>query len=476
MGHDHSEQPGEGAVEPADRPSDWPSDRCAEKSVQASPDGQSPETAWNAPGLRTGGPFPHGSHRVDEARSVFDRFVASAAELPAGDQLVAMRQVIDQLEGLWLAAAADFSESGELAESGHRTLASWMRDRCRLSGPEASGRAKVAFAVTDSQPSAGLAMRAGSLSWRHALVIDQVLRQVPVEHRADAEKSLVEHAQQLDPGELRRLGDRLIHCFDRERADEVAIRRLKRRGLTFAETIDGMVSVSGLLDPVNGAALITAVNTRCRPPRSMGTRDHGDGHQHDDSTRGTEHDTRSWPQRRADALAEICSQWLENVNTSTVGGARPHLSVIVDVSTLASGSGAPNQGPDGSRPMVEPAQLAWVGPITARQAQLIGCDSRVSRIVMDGSSQVIDVGRATRTISPALRRAVIARDRTCVGRGCHQMPEHCDVHHIVFWEHGGETSLANTVLLCRHHHRLVHLEQWRVTIDSIGRRRVVPPL
>lgn len=436
------------------------------------------DCAGDAPGLGNGNPVPHGSGLVEESRSVFERFVASAADLTAEEQLVAMRRVIDQLEGLWLAAAADFSGSGELAESGHRTLAAWMRDRCRLAPPEASGRAKVAFAVSDSQTLTGSALREGSVSWRHAQVIDQILLQVPVTHRADAERALVDNARHLDPAELRRLGDRLIHCFDQDSADEAAIRRLERRGLTFSETIDGMVSVSGLLDPVNGAALITAVNTRCRPPRPAGTEDRGDGHGGDappESSASSERDTRSWAQRRADALAEICTEWLENVNIATVGGARPHLSVIVDVSTLASGRSTHGAGVAGGARGVEPAQLAWVGPITARQAQLIGCDSTVSRIVMDGPSQVIDVGRATRTISPSLRRAVIARDRTCVGRGCHQMPEHCDVHHIVFWEHGGETSLANTVLLCRHHHRLVHLEQWRVTMDTVGRRRVVPP-
>ena len=113
--------------------------------------------------------------------------------------------------------------------------------------------------------------------------------------------------------------------------------------------------------------------------------------------------------------------------------------------------------------------------MTASEAQLIGCDSTVSRIVMDGESQVVDVGRATRTIPPALRRAVVARDRTCMAPGCGRLPEHCDVHHVVFWEHGGETSLENTVLLCRHHHRLVHLKHWRVVVDTTGRRTLQPP-
>jgi hypothetical protein len=413
---------------------------------------------WAVPGGRRAETFPPGGYVVDEARVVFDRFTAEAASLPAEQQLVEMRQVIDQLEGLWLAASADFAESGELAESGHATLASWMRARCRLAPAEATARSKVAFAVTGDQVHTGRAVRAGQVSWRHAQVIEQVLGQVPADRRDEAEQSLVSHAAALDPGQLRRVGDRLVHCLDRQRADEQAIRRLERRGLTVAETYDGMVSVNGLLDPVSGALLLTALNTKLRPPKGT---DHGDGH----ASAGGEVDAdlRSWSQRRADALADICADWLEGVNTTSIGGVRPHLSVIVDHATLQGASGAP------------PAELGWVGPLSTPEALMIGCDATVSRIVMDGPSQVIDVGRATRTIPPGLRRAVIARDRTCVAPGCGRLPEHCDIHHVVFWEQGGATDLSNTVLVCRRHHRLVHLKGWRVEVGPDGRRTLGPP-
>jgi hypothetical protein len=409
--------------------------------------------AWAMPGARPGvSPFPSAAHLVTETRVVVEQFAADAEELSLEQQLVAMRRLIDRMEGLWLAAAADFSESGEIAETGHRTLASWMRHRCGIAPAEASARSRVAFAVTDPQPSSGQALRAGRISWRHAQVIDQTLPQVPVAKRREAEQALVTHAQTLDPGQLRRVGERLIHCYDRDRADEQAIRRLERRGLSVAETYDGMVSVNGLLDPATGSALLTALNAQMRPEAQAV---------------GAPRDIRTSTQRRADALGDICSEWLSSVNTATVGGVRPHVSVIVDHATLASQRG------DGAS--VEPAQLGWVGPITASEAQLIGCDASVSRILMDGESQVIDVGRATRTIPPALRRAVVARDRTCVAPGCDRLPEHCDVHHVIFWEHGGETTLENTVLLCRHHHRSVHLRDWRVVVDTSGRRTLQPP-
>jgi len=366
------------------------------------------------------------------------------------------------------------------------SLATWMRHACNLAPGEAAARARVAESIASAQSPTREAMRDAGVSWRHASVISAALRQVPADRRDEAERALLEKAQVLDAGQLRRVADRLIHCFDRQRADEAAIRRLDRRGLSVAETFDGMVSINGLLDPVTGSLLMTALNTRMRPV----TPANGDGHDSDRSVDtdgaaagsvagagdGGRDEQRNWAQRRADALGDICAEWLEQCNTHEVAGVRPHLSVLVDHSTLAAGgTGVGGRRTVDERGWIEPAQLAWVGPITGTEAQLIGCDATVSRVLMAGPSQVLDVGRATRTIPPALRRAVSARDRICVGPGCERPPEHCDVHHVVFWEHGGETTLDNTVLLCRRHHRLVHLKQWRVVIEASGRRRLLPP-
>lgn len=78
------------------------------------------------------------------------------------------------------------------------------------------------------------------------------------------------------------------------------------------------------------------------------------------------------------------------------------------------------------------------------------------------NSEVLDVGRKTRVIPAALRRAVVARDRHCVAPGCTRSAKWCDVHHLVSWADGGETVIGNLCLLCRYHHTLVHLEQLRL--------------
>ena len=285
----------------------------------------------------------------------------------------------------------------------------------------------------------------GHISWRHASVIEATRRDVPAEQQVAAEQALQEPAKQLDPMLLRRVGADLLHRLDVERAEKAAVRRLERRGLDIAETFDGMVAVNGLLDPVSGASLLAAVDAKVQP------------------TRGDDSDQRTWSQRRADGLSDICREWMDLGDTPTIGGHRPHLSVLIDLATLrkeeASGS----------------ANLEWVGPITAEQARMIACDASVSRILTDGPSQILDVGRATRTIPPAIRRAVVARDVNCVANGCYRAPQHCDVHHIVFWQNGGSTSLDNLVLLCRRHHGYVHERGWQVLRDDDGRRSLIPP-
>jgi hypothetical protein len=89
-------------------------------------------------------------------------------------------------------------------------------------------------------------------------------------------------------------------------------------------------------------------------------------------------------------------------------------------------------------------------------AQIV-CDASVSRIVFGPNSEVLDVGRKTRVIPAALRRAVIARDRHCVVRGCKHPARWCDVHHLISWADGGETVITNLCLLCRYHHTQIHL-------------------
>jgi 5-methylcytosine-specific restriction endonuclease McrA len=105
----------------------------------------------------------------------------------------------------------------------------------------------------------------------------------------------------------------------------------------------------------------------------------------------------------------------------------------------------------------------------------MGCDAVCSTVEVDEQGAPLTVGRATRTVPPSIRRALMVRDRGCCFPGCDRPPAWTDGHHLVHWADGGETSLENIVLLCRPHHRLVHEEGWTLRRDEGGEIVATPP-
>ena len=124
----------------------------------------------------------------------------------------------------------------------------------------------------------------------------------------------------------------------------------------------------------------------------------------------------------------------------------------------------------GSQTVLDEAGGIHVSQETARR---LACDAATVKMQQGAGGEILDVGRRTRTISPALRRALVARDRQCQFPGCHN--RRCDAHHLRHWADGGATALDNLVLLCRRHHRAVHEEGFRVTLAAAGGVRFVRP-
>ena len=104
--------------------------------------------------------------------------------------------------------------------------------------------------------------------------------------------------------------------------------------------------------------------------------------------------------------------------------------------------------------------------VPAETSRRLACDA--SRVVIrhDAAGRSLDVGRKTRTVSPAIRRALNARDGRCRFPGCGH--RRCDAHHVQHWADGGPTRLDNLILLCRSHHRAVHEQGFQVTMTTDG--------
>lgn len=102
------------------------------------------------------------------------------------------------------------------------------------------------------------------------------------------------------------------------------------------------------------------------------------------------------------------------------------------------------------------------------------CDGSVVALVENTNSQPMSVGRSRRTVTPSMRKALFARDRTCTLPGCHH-GRYIDAHHVIHWAKGGETSLKNLVPLCSHHHTLIHEGGFGMRLHRDGSHYFVRP-
>jgi hypothetical protein len=186
-----------------------------------------------------------------------------------------------------------------------------------------------------------------------------------------------------------------------------------------------MIRVDGWMTKIAGQALLTALDALTPPP--------------------SPDDPRSPRQRRHDALADLARDFLDHGRTPVVGGERPHLTLVCDLPAL--------QGVAGGLHQTETGEV-----LTVSELRTLACDCSLNRIVFGPDSEIIDVGRRTRVIPAAVRRAVATRDLHCTWEGgCDRNPRWCDVHHILHWADLGETVPSNLRLLCRFHHTLTHL-------------------
>jgi hypothetical protein len=427
---------------------------------------------------------------LDRLAAVVDALAThDLTALPAGAaaaRVLALRRLLDQLEGQWLRelAAVDGrgaagAEAGVVADS----TAGWLRGRLRAGHPQASGWVRTARALHRG-PLGGTAraLAAGDISVSHAAVLSHGTHDLPPATAAQAEPVLLEAARRLDPPRLRKVVAHLGEVADPDGAAERTQRRHERRGLWLSATLAGMVAVDGLLDPEAGETLLAALEPLARPTSAE--------------------DHRSGAQRRADALAELARRALDGGRLPQTGGVRPQLTVTVDLASLLGHPALP--GGDGS----------WTGPLPAETARRLACDAALTRVLVTrhptqepdrsglhhhpdqpdsatgdlaarlraavallppalggAPTQPLEVGRATRVVSPAQRAALAVRDGGCRFPGCDRPPAWCEAHHLRHWLHGGPTDLANLALVCRAHHRAVHEGGQRLDLHPDHRRR-----
>ncbi len=323
----------------------------------------------------------------------------------------------------WLELVAEFDEREGWAAWGYRTCAHWLAWRCSLAPGAARERVRVARALREL-PLVREAFAAGELSYCKVRAISRVAV-------AATEADLVEIARHATGAQLEKLvrGYRGALSATLGAAEHVH----ERRYLSLNWQEDGSLHLQGCLSAEDGGLLLAALEAHARAHEQGGD---------------------PVAARRADALVDLARCGLESTAASRTGGERTELVVHVDMQTLAGDE------------VCERAEIEDGPAVAPETVRRLGCDAAVVRI-LERDGEPLSVGRRTRTIPPALRRALRSRDRGCRFPGCtHERFLHA--HHIKHWARGGPTTIDNLVQLCSYHHRLVHEGGFKVQMSGSG--------
>jgi hypothetical protein len=343
------------------------------------------------------------------------------------DALTELAAHLNAAEYRFLVLLERFDRSEGHLGPGLKSTAHWLNWKCGIALGAARERVRVARALP-GLPKISAAFAAGELSFSKVRAMTRVAT-------ADNEDILLRVAKGGTASHLERVirGYRRAECA--KEIEEANVQHAARELVCWYDD-DGSLIIRGRLPPEQGAlflkALEAAGDALREEARAMA----------ETAPEGTT-EPPSYHTTQADALVRIAETALAHEPTAISGGERYQVIVHVDHDTL------PADGP-GMRSHLED------GPsVSAETSRRLSCDCSVVRVHENADGEILNIGRKSRQIPPAIRRALHIRDHGCRFPGCTQH-RYVDGHHVVHWADGGETSLDNLVLLCRYHHRLVH--------------------
>ena len=345
-----------------------------------------------------------------------------------GDEIATLAAHIHAATHRLLVLLLEFDRAGGWKADGHRSCAYWLAWRTGVDLGAAREKVRAAWAL-EALPLTSASMVRGELSFAKVRALTRV---ATPQNEAD----LLELARAGTAANLERVvrAWRWLNAEDEAEREEA---RHRARAFSVVADLDGMFVVRGRLEPEVGALLMRALDAagdalfRKNPDKDPA-------------------------RRRADAMALLAERALaagfSAQDSAPVSGSRAErYQVVLHVSAETSAT-----------PLDAGAELEDGTHVSAETSRRLACDAGVVELARTAGGAVLDVGRRTRTIPPAIRRALDARDRGCRFPGCGN--RFCDGHHVKHWSEGGETKLDNLVLLCRAHHRMLHEGGYRVEL------------
>jgi hypothetical protein len=357
------------------------------------------------------------------------------------------------------------------------SCAQWLTWKCGIGVVAAREKVRVARAL-EALPKISDAMRTGTVSYSKARALTRIA--TPANEKAVLAVALNGTAQHVE-----RMAQ-IYRRTGRVAGNDEALKHERARELSYYWDEDGFLVISGRLPPEQGAVLVKALqmandalardaegkgDSAEAPPDETRTGDSAETFRalRVKKLEGESVELNPWRARQADALVVVAEAALAHGPRGGSAAERYLVTVHVDAAALATrGAGACCEA-RGDEAWDVSCHLSD-GPAVAREvARRFACDASVVAMVEGARGEVLDVGRKTRVVSSALRRALDHRDGGCRFPGC--LNRRVDAHHIEHWATGGETKLDNLVLLCRRHHGLVH--EGGLSIALVGDKVVV---
>ncbi len=329
----------------------------------------------------------------------------------------------------------EFDRRGGWAHQGITSCAHWLNWKIGLDMGAAREKVRVARALPEL-PKTSVAFSAGKISYSKVRAMTRIA--TPAN-----EDDLLNIALHGTAHHMETLVRRMRYC---ERAEQLqqANKRDAARSVSWHYDDTGQLQLRASLPPEVGALLVEALraaeNSSASPEDVSAETSALDLEHSDDTTRLAEN-------RRADALGLLAESYLAGKSDTSRDGNAYQVVVHVSAETLRDDASV-----KGREDCCELEHGPGLTPETARR---LACDASLVGLFKNSLGEALDVGRKTRSIPTAMRRALVARDRGCRFPGCTHT-RYVDGHHIQHWAQGGETKLSNLVLLCRRHHRLIH--------------------
>jgi len=350
-----------------------------------------------------------------------------------GAEITELCSYIYAAEHRLLTLVREFDEQKGWEWLGFHSCAHWLNFKCGIDMNTARERVRVANAL-GKLPKIDARFASGALSYSKV----RAMTRIADESNEDYLLSIAKHGTAYHVEKLVSKYRRV----ERLRDAEAACLAHDNRRLDYHYDSDGCLIIKGRFPAEQGALIVKALEMAMEKDFVVGA--------------PSRHDSRGWkplPQeheepvpistRRADALAEVAETYMNSEPVPNATADR--YQVVVHVVGAASAAIDRAHG----------ALLQEGIDVSAETSRRIACDCSVLGIREGENGEPLSIGRKTRSIPPAMRRALRFRDGGCRFPGCTN-DKFVDGHHIHHWADGGETSLDNLVLLCRHHHHLVH--------------------